>query len=198
MGLNYIDLFAGAGGLSEGFKNHGFNPVAHVEMDLAACKTLTTRTAFHYLKDNNFPAIYTSYLKGEIDRGKLYAHIPEEIKESIINLSIGKKDNAEIFRKIDLQLSRFNATEVDLIVGGPPCQAYSLVGRARSEDSMKGDSRNYLYVEYANYLERYNPKMFVFENVIGLLSAGKGVYLENMKKLFKKKGYDIEVFNVNA
>lgn len=198
MGLNYIDLFAGAGGLSEGFKNHGFNPVAHVEMDFAACKTLTTRATYHYLKDNNLTAIYTSYLKGEINREQLYSNIPYELKDSIINLGIGPENNSEIFRKIDLQLNRFDTKEIDLIVGGPPCQAYSLVGRARSEDNMKGDSRNYLYVQYANFLERYQPKMFVFENVIGLLSAGKGIYLENMKRLFNKKGYKIEVFKVNA
>lgn len=198
MGLNYIDLFAGAGGLSEGFKSHGFNPVAHVEMDLAACKTLMTRAAFHYLKDNNLLAVYISYLKGDINRELLYAHIPTDLKDSIINLGIGQENNNEIFKKIDLQLNSFETKQVDLIVGGPPCQAYSLVGRARSEDNMKGDSRNYLYVQYANFLERYQPRMFVFENVIGLLSAGKGIYLENMKRLFSKKGYKIEIFKVNA
>jgi DNA (cytosine-5)-methyltransferase 1 len=198
MGLNYIDLFAGAGGLSEGFKNQGFNPVAHVEMDLAACKTLTTRAAYHYLRDNNLVDTYNLYLKGDITRNELYNEIPLDIRESIINLGIGLENNKTIFDKIELQMSKFDIKEVDLIVGGPPCQAYSLVGRARSEDNMKGDSRNYLYVQYANYLERYQPKMFVFENVIGLLSAGRGVYLENMKRLFNKKGYNIEIFKVNA
>lgn len=198
MGLNYIDLFAGAGGLSEGFKNHGFNPVAHVEMDLAACKTLTTRAAYHYLSDNNSAWIYNSYLKGEINRDQLYSHIPANLRDGIINLGIGAQNNDAIFNRIDSQLDKFDSKEIDLIVGGPPCQAYSLVGRARSEDNMKGDSRNFLYVQYANFLERYQPKMFVFENVIGLLSAGKGIYLENMKKLFNKKGYKIEVFKVNA
>lgn len=198
MSLNYIDLFAGAGGLSEGFKNSGFNPVAHVEMDLAACKTLTTRAGYHYLKDNDLSSVYTDYLKGGINREELYSHIPADLKDSIINLGIGQENNNEIFRRIDLQLDNFKTKEIDLIVGGPPCQAYSLVGRARSEDNMKGDSRNYLYVQYANFLERYQPKMFVFENVIGLLSAGKGIYLENMERLFNKKGYKIEVFRVNA
>jgi DNA (cytosine-5)-methyltransferase 1 len=63
---------------------------------------------------------------------------------------------------------------------------------------MKGDPRNYLYVEYAQYLEKYRPKMFVFENVMGLRSAGGGVYLENMRKLFTKKGYSFTEFGVNA
>lgn len=196
--MNYIDLFAGAGGLSEGFKRQGFTPVAHVEIDNAACKTLTTRAAYHYLKENNQFNIYESYLKNEIRRDELYGYIPDEVRNSIINLGIGEENNTEIFKKIDLQLDINNIDEVDLIVGGPPCQAYSLVGRARSEHNMKRDPRNFLYVQYANYLERYKPKMFVFENVLGLLSAGKGIYLENMKRLFEKKGYKIEIFKIKA
>jgi DNA (cytosine-5)-methyltransferase 1 len=196
--LNYIDLFAGAGGLSEGFKNQLFNPVAHVEMDLAACQTLKTRAAFHYLSEQKLGSVYESYLKGEITRRELYDYLPANIRNGIINLGIGEENNEEIFKKIDLQLKGLKDRQIDLIVGGPPCQAYSLVGRARSEHNMEKDPRNYLYVQYGNYLERYKPKMFVFENVVGLLSAGKGVYLENMKRLFNKKGYKIEVFKVNA
>lgn len=196
--LTYIDLFAGAGGLSEGFISQDFNPIAHVEIDEAACKTLTTRAAYHYLKKNNAIDTYHQYLKGEIDRIALYEQIPQEVKTSIINQGIGEKNNKAIFQQIDLKLNNLEIQNVDLIVGGPPCQAYSLVGRARSEDNMKGDSRNYLYVQYAKFLEKYQPKMFVFENVIGLLSAGKGIYLKNMERLFNKKGYKIEVFRVNA
>jgi len=196
--LNYIDLFAGAGGLSEGFKNQSFNPIAHVEMDVAACHTLTTRAAYHYLKEKNQSAEYVSYLKGDINRIDLYNNIPDEIKNSIINLGISEANNESIFNKIDQQLDLIEDKQIDLIVGGPPCQAYSLVGRARSEHNMQRDPRNYLYVQYANYLERYQPKMFVFENVLGLKSAGKGIYLKNMERLFNKKGYKIYVFTVNA
>ncbi len=193
--LNFIDLFAGAGGLSEGFIKNGFNPVAHIEMDLAASFTLKTRAAFHHLKQNSQFSHYVDYLKGNIDRKDLYGLIPKELIESVIHKSISIENNAEIFKTIDYNLEK---KEVDLIVGGPPCQAYSLVGRARSDDNMKSDPRNYLYVQYANYLERYKPKMFVFENVLGLKSAGKGVYLKNMERLFNKKGYNIHVFTVNA
>ncbi|QIL40619.1 DNA cytosine methyltransferase [Pedobacter sp. HDW13] len=193
--MNYIDLFAGAGGLSEGFKRAGFEPVAHVEIDSAACYTLKTRAAYHYLKSNNLFENYLDYLKGNINRNELYSFIPEELKNSVINKAIGEENNPVIFGAIDRQLA---GKEVDLIIGGPPCQAYSLVGRARSDDGMKGDSRNFLYVQYAKYLERYQPKMFVFENVLGLKSAGKGVYLHNMEKLFLKKGYKINVFSVKA
>lgn len=193
--LNFIDLFAGAGGLSEGFIRAGFKPLAHVEIDAAACFTLKTRTAYHYLKSINRIDIYISYLKGEISRNELYAIIPDALLDTVINLPIGSENNYKIHKILEQQIG---STSVDLIIGGPPCQAYSLVGRARSATGMKGDSRNYLYVQYAKYLEKYNPKMFVFENVLGLKSANKGVYLENMKRLFLKKGYNIKPFVLEA
>jgi DNA (cytosine-5)-methyltransferase 1 len=191
----YIDLYAGAGGLSEGFLRTGFKPIAHVELDEAACYTLKTRTAYHYLKSVNEYDTYISYLKGEISRNDLYSSIPQELLDVIINLSIGSEYNNAIHKRIKNQL--FN-NEVDLIIGGPPCQAYSLVGRARAADRMIGDPRNYLYKHYAKYLELYQPKMFVFENVLGLKSASKGLYLSNMENLFLKKGYLLKLFIVAA
>lgn len=193
--FKYIDLFAGAGGLSEGFIKAGFEPIAHVELDEAACYTLKTRSAYHYLKSENKYDTYISYLKGEITRKELYTSVPAEILDSIINLPIGADYNPAIHKAIEKQLQ---GQTVDLIIGGPPCQAYSLVGRARSKNGMKGDHRNYLYVHYAKFLEKYSPKLFVFENVLGLKSAGNGVYLENMKKLFLKKNYNMKIFNVEA
>lgn len=192
--MNFIDLFAGAGGLSEGFIKAGFQPVVHVEMDEAACYTLKTRVAYHYLKKSK-KHIYVSYLKGEIDRATLYSYVPDEILNSVINLPIGAEHNDKIYKTIQNYLGDRN---VDLIIGGPPCQAYSLAGRARSENGMKGDKRNYLYVAYARFLERYEPKMFVFENVLGLLSAGNGIHLQNMEKLFNSKGYEMKIFKVEA
>ncbi len=193
--LTYIDLFAGAGGLSEGFIREGFEPVAHVEMDEAACYSLKTRVAYHYLKSENKYDQYINYLKGEISRNQLYDLVPEEHLQSVINLPIGGAYNANIHKVIGRQLGD---KDVDLIIGGPPCQAYSLVGRARSENNMEGDPRNYLYIHYAKYLERYQPKMFVFENVIGLKSAKKGAYLRNMENLFLSKGYKMQLFSVEA
>jgi DNA (cytosine-5)-methyltransferase 1 len=194
--LNYIDLFAGAGGLSEGFKRAGFEPIAHVEMMEAACFTMKTRSAYYHLKENSFESKYHAYLRDHITRGELYRDIPQEILDTVIHAPIGKETNDAIFQQIDQNLN--GTKEVDLIIGGPPCQAYSLVGRARSENNMRSDSRNFLYVQYAEYLQRYQPKMFVFENVIGLKSAGEGIYLKHMEKLFNKKGYSIELFTVNA
>lgn len=193
--LNYIDLFAGAGGLSEGFIKAGFNPIAHVEMDQAACYTLQTRIAYHHLKSSGRFDEYVSYLKGDINRPELYSLIPEQLLQSVINLPIGGESNKVIHQTIANNLDK---KEVDIIIGGPPCQAYSLIGRARSLDGMANDPRNYLYIQYAKYLERYQPKMFVFENVLGLKSAKGGLFLNNMENLFYKKGYKIEVFTVEA
>src|SRR5258708_6758197 len=122
--LNYIDLFAGAGGLSEGFIRAGFSPIAHVEIDEAACYSIKTRTAYHYLKEKNDEDAYVSYLKGDITRSELYSHIPGELLDSVINLPIGTEYNDKIHRAIHNQLGN---KEVDLIIGGPPCQAYSIV-----------------------------------------------------------------------
>lgn len=194
--LNYIDLFAGAGGLSEGFKRVGFEPIAHVEMVEAACFTMRTRAAYYFLKEGGFSSKYDSYLKGLIDRQQLYSGIPDEILNSVINAPIGKDTNEMIFKKIDQNLN--GKKEVDLIIGGPPCQAYSIAGRSRSSNNMEGDPRNFLYIQYAEYLSRYKPKMFVFENVLGIKSAGGGFYLKEMEKLFNNKGYSIHPFQVNA
>jgi DNA (cytosine-5)-methyltransferase 1 len=193
--LNYIDLFAGAGGLSEGFIKAGYNPIAHVEMDQAACYTLKTRVAFHYLKSVGKLEIYKDYLKGEINRTQLYSFIPATEKQSVINLPLGDENNQEIFKRIDNQLEE---KKVDIIIGGPPCQAYSLVGRARSKDGMKSDSRNHLYLQYAEYLKKYEPKIFVFENVLGLLSAGNGTYYTKMVEAFEALGYKVKPHVLNA
>jgi DNA (cytosine-5)-methyltransferase 1 len=193
--MNFIDLFAGAGGMSEGFIRAGFHPIAHVEMDTAACFTLKTRTAYHFLKENNQIDIYASYLQGQITRHQLYQSVPKELLNNVINKTIGAKHNPAIHKAIQKQL---NGRSVDIVIGGPPCQAYSLVGRARSIDGMQSDARNYLYIHYAKYLEHYKPKVFVFENVIGLKSAKKGKYLENMRRLFFKKGYHIQLYEIES
>ena len=77
--ITYVDLFAGAGGLSEGFLKVGYEPIAHVESDKAACYTLKTRTAYHYLKSIGKSETYLSYLKGKITREKLYSFIPSDL-----------------------------------------------------------------------------------------------------------------------
>ena len=126
----FLDLFAGAGGLSEGFINAGYSPVAHVESDQAACLTLRTRMAWHWLKSQNKESHYISYLKGLINRDEFYALIPDEQLRSVINIEISEKLLPSIFKQVDECLK---GEKLDLIIGGPPCQAYSVVGRARDK-----------------------------------------------------------------
>ena len=83
-----IDLFAGAGGLSEGFIQAGFYPIAHVEMDKDACSTLKTRCCYHYLYTHGQLSVYHQYLKGEISRETLYGNVPTDIINSVINAEI--------------------------------------------------------------------------------------------------------------
>lgn len=134
----FIDLFAGCGGLSEGFYRQGFKAVAHVEIDHAACETLRERMRYYG-----------------------YKNIDREVVEADITSSdiIDKVENA------------VNGREVDIIIGGPPCQAYSTAGRVRDKKGMEKDARNFLFESYVKILEYYKPKLFVFENVTGLLSA---------------------------
>lgn len=196
--FRFIDLFAGAGGLSEGFIRAGFEPVAHVELDRAACNTLRTRAAFHYLKSNNQLSVYTDYLSGKISRSEFYNCVPDNIISTVINNAIGAENNESIFKSID-KLN--NDGEIDLIIGGPPCQAYSLIGRAADKNKMKDDERNYLYIQYGEFLKKYKPKFFVFENVIGLFSAKDkdgNKYLDKLLNLYRELGYETEYKALNA
>lgn len=188
LSIKYIDLFAGAGGLSEGFIREGFNAVAHVEMDKNACDTLKTRLAYHYLAQNNKLSLYKAYLKQEVTREVLWGNIPQYIMESVINEEITERSIGGIFNNIDKQT---NGHKVDLIIGGPPCQAYSLVGRSRDPNRMNGDKRNFLFRYYAEFLIKYKPRYFVFENVLGLLTAGNKRYLNEMIQLFESIGYSV-------
>ena len=135
---NFIDLFAGCGGLSEGFYQEGFKSVAHVEINKHACETLKTRMQY-YGYDN--------------------------IEREVLNLDVTSDNVTDM---IDQAVS---GRTVDLIIGGPPCQAYSSLGRAKDGNGMADDPRNFLFESYIKVLHHYNPKIFVFENVTGLLTA---------------------------
>ena len=134
----FIDLFAGCGGLSEGFYRVGFKALAHVEINHDACNTLRTRMKHYGYKNADLAVIEHDITASDIIER--------------INGVVGGKD-------------------VDIIIGGPPCQAYSTAGRVRDGEGMAKDPRNFLFESYVRILEYYRPKFFVFENVTGLLSA---------------------------
>lgn len=198
---NFIDLFAGAGGLSEGFVRAGFDPIAHVEMNTYAAQTLVTRSAYYYLKKKNNLDIYYSYLRGEIRRDEFLHKIPNHISKTVICETMSTKSLPGIFNTIDGIMRLRNIKNVDVVIGGPPCQAYSLVGRAQSSHMihpMSEDPRNELYKLYARVLKRYQPRMFVFENVMGISSANEGITFKNLKKYLRRVGYEIEWHEQNA
>lgn len=138
MKYNFIDLFAGCGGLSEGFYSEGFNALAHVEIDHIACETLKTRMR-HYRYRN--------------------------AENAVLEMDITQAD------VIDKIQNAINGKPVDVIIGGPPCQSFSSLGRAKDENGMKNDPRNYLFESYVKILNHFKPKLFVFENVTGILTA---------------------------
>ena len=131
--MNYIDLFASAGGLSEGFHNAGFTPVAHVEIDSYACTTIRTRLDWYYPKSKKNCQPYFDYLWKRPPREELYKLIPSEALDSVINEAMGEDTQEGISNRIDRQLQRLpeGQREIDLIVGGPPCQTFFIAGRAR-------------------------------------------------------------------
>ena len=138
--LTFVDLFAGCGGLSEGFYRLGYKALAHVEINHWACETLRKRM-------------------------KYYGYSSQEIADGVIERDI---TDVDIIRSIDRAVG---GQAVDVIIGGPPCQAYSTAGRVRDCKKMAEDPRNFLFESYVRVLEHYQPKYFVFENVVGLLSA---------------------------
>lgn len=203
--LNYIDLFAGCGGLSEGFIRKGFNPVAHIEMNKDAVDTLKTRMVYYYLKRNKKLDQYYKYLRKEISKQELYSLIPSKILDTCICDTISTYSINNIFDKIDIMLDN---KSVDVIIGGPPCQAYSLVGRSiksakdkekiKNNEEVEDDPRNYLYKLYCLFLKKYRPKAFVFENVTGILSAQNGRFYNNFLKLARRVGYHVEAKTLKA
>lgn len=189
---HFIDLFAGAGGLSEGFIKAGYTPVAHVEMKRDACNTLKTRSAFHYLERENRLDVYENYLRNKregTDGSALWNQVPNEVTDRVIQAAIGEDTMPDLFRRID-ELQGDN--DIDLIIGGPPCQAYSVAGRARLGERMREDPRNFLYLYYIQFIEHYQPKMFVFENVMGIQTARDGGPFRDLQERVRALGYEIE------
>ena len=191
--LNFIDLFAGAGGLSEGFIRAGYSPLAHIEKDKYACDTLRTRAAFHYLKNTNRLDIYKKYLyekQEKEDGSKLWNQVPNWVTDTVIQSEIGEKTIESIFEKVDALIG---GKQVDIIIGGPPCQAYSVIDRARMKEKVLSDTRNDLYKYYVEFLTKYHPKMFVFENIMGIRSAKNGEPLKDLTRLVEQAGYKMEL-----
>ena len=175
-----VDVFAGPGGLGEGFSSalgrHAepcFQTILSFERDEFAHKTLFLRHFLRHFPHNEFPEEYYSYLKGDIVLDDLYRRYRNEFnkaKQSAIKLSIEQKNHKKVSQIIKRHLA---GRKKWVLVGGPPCQAYSLVGRSRmmGNPGFEQDERHFLYREYLEIIINHQPPVFVMENVKGLLSA---------------------------
>ena len=175
-----IDLFAGPGGLGEGFSSlerNGkriFKIRLSIEKDAFAHRTLELRAFVREFPPNEAPDDYYKYLRGEITREELFAQFPNEAKKAANEAwlaELGKQSDSEVKKRIEDALGGETNW---LLIGGPPCQAYSLMRRWRQkkeDEDFEGDKRHFLYRQYLQILAVHKPPVFVMENVKGLLST---------------------------
>ena len=171
--LRSIDLFAGCGGLMDGFEQSGkYETLAAVEWEKGPCRNLRKRLRDKWKYKNADDMV----LQFDIQR-------TDELFD-------GWKDD-EIYGSSEGLDKLIGSEKLDIIIGGPPCQAYSIAGRVRDEHGMKNDYRNYLFESYLKVVEKYKPKLFVFENVPGILSAQPGdrPIIEIIQESFNNAGY---------
>lgn len=169
-----IDLFAGCGGLMDGFLQSGFfDTRACVEWETAPCRNLVNRLKTRWGHSNAEQEV----LRFDIQR-------TEELFAGYDDPKFGRGEGLD---------KLVGDAKIDVIVGGPPCQAYSLAGRIRDERGMRDDYRNYLFESYLEVVRRYRPDFFVFENVVGMLSAmpdGTPI-TEKIRAKFSEAGYSV-------
>jgi DNA (cytosine-5)-methyltransferase 1 len=176
---------------------NGFTPVAHIEADGDACLTLKTRTAFYYLQQKNKLSVYFDYLRGSISRTDLYNQIPTNLLNQVLNVEISPWTFDNLLHSILNNMKQMGVRQIDAIVGGPPCQPFSIVGRGALK-SKKREMRTNLYRFFAQFLWEFKPKIFVFENVPGLLSAKNGQVYRKIESSIEKTGYHMEIKTLDA
>ncbi|MEC4115066.1 DNA (cytosine-5-)-methyltransferase [Myroides pelagicus] len=184
-----IDIFAGPGGLGEGFSsllnengNRAFKIKLSVEKDLHAHQTLKLRSFFREFNIGHVPTDYYSFVKGEITLNELYERHPVQAAAADMEAccgTLGEPDagdtNALTNEEVDNKIQNALEGRINwVLIGGPPCQAYSLVGRSRRQEKILDEARDKrvgLYKEYLRIIAVHKPAVFVMENVKGILSA---------------------------
>lgn len=185
--LTFIDLFAGCGGLSDGFLQSGnYEAVAHIEWAFPMVNTLRNR-------------LEQKWKHSKEEALKRVIHFDIQKTNELINGNWNEETKLEYSKTNHIQIEQkglkglVGKAKINLIIGGPPCQAYSIAGRAQDKDSMKYDYRNYLFESFVKVVNEIKPDVFVFENVPGLLSAKPGniPVTNRIYEAFKKIGYEI-------
>ncbi|MEM7827745.1 MAG: DNA cytosine methyltransferase [Candidatus Aenigmatarchaeota archaeon] len=194
-----IDLFAGPGGLGEGFTRAGFDVICSVERDRWAAQTLKTRVMFRFLKQSGKLSLYWNYVRGNKnpeDILNLNPEIRDELNLRVLQETISDNSRTGILKELEERLSRYGTTNLRVLLGGPPCQLYSLAGRARYKTMKKKfyrDSRRRLFEHYVFFLRELQPDIFIFENVHGITSSTfkRRRILEILFEEFESCGYAI-------
>ncbi|MDL2259733.1 DNA cytosine methyltransferase [Deltaproteobacteria bacterium OttesenSCG-928-K17] len=180
MAFPVIDIFAGPGGLGEGFaslKNDdnkpAFKSLLSVEREEFAHKTLVLRHVLRQFNDNEYPDEYYDYISGHISLDAFYKEHKLKFNKAAgtaLRWSLEEENRSSLAKIVQNKLGRSRRW---VLVGGPPCQAYSLIGRSRrkNDPDFAEDQKHFLYKEYLNFIARHRPPVFVMENVTGLLSA---------------------------
>lgn len=182
-----IDLFAGPGGLGEGFSSildpDGaplFSLRVSAEKDPTAHETLSLRALYRKFARGKAPDCYYDHIRGHISREALFAHpdareAGREALEEARKFELGKDDPDDLDRRIAAGLG---GADDWVLIGGPPCQAYSIAGRSRrtreSLEKFESDEKHFLYREYLRIIRRHKPAVFIMENVKGMLSSKHG------------------------
>ena len=183
MPIPFIDIFAGPGGLGEGFSSlkykgsHVFKPVLSIEKEKRAHETLLLRSFYRQFlhAGRKIPQAYFKYLHGKLTKDDLFDSNPKESAKAIKEaqcIELGGKGRQNSFEHVDdLIQEALNGKDFWVLLGGPPCQAYSLAGRSRMGGIKENDPRVNLYKHYLRILAFHRPAVFVFENVRGLASS---------------------------
>lgn len=172
-----IDLFAGCGGISEGFTQAGFDIIAQIEINGAACETLKTRQIFHELKKLGLLELYNEYIKGEISREQIFIeaeNLRDTVNHRVIQAELEENSIQTMIKKIEASMKHHEASQINVFLGGPPCQPYSIMNRARIQKNGDGLGRNYLYTHYLYLIRHFRPDVFIYENVPGLFTVKDG------------------------
>lgn len=195
--IQIVDLFAGPGGLGEGFSSSGngknFDIIVSAEMDPVARRTLRLR-AFYRLLKREYPQglkDYYRYCNGEAAEPSSSETLAfwNRADQEARQITLGSEEgDRELNTLINARLNKEGRPWV--LIGGPPCQAYSIVGRARNQAKQgyipENDHRHFLYKDYLRIIKDYRPTVFVMENVKGILSSkvgGKGIFAQILKDL---------------